>query len=67
MSEAAEGPVDLAGVAAMCGLTYRTVLVYRHQGLLPEPDGYVARSPWWHAASIRAWNESRPVPSRQAN
>lgn len=56
-------PVDLAELAEMCGLGYRTVLTYRSAGKLPDPDGYVGRSPWWKRSTVRAWHEARAITS----
>lgn len=36
-----------------------TVTSYRARGQMPEPDGYMGRTPWWWADTIRAWHESR--------
>lgn len=30
------------------------------KGFMPEPDGFIGRSPWWWASTILAWAEDRP-------
>jgi len=46
---------SVAEVAAYAGIKPGTVHAYRSRGEMPQPDGYVARSPWWRPETIRAW------------
>ena len=46
---------SVAEVAAYLGVTPSTVTAYRSRGQMPQPDGYVGRSPWWRPETIRAW------------
>lgn len=53
---------SVADVASYLGVTRSTVTAYKARaGQMPEPDGFVGRTPWWHPATIRAW---RPEPAR---
>jgi len=46
---------SVAEVAAHLGVTPSTVTAYLSRGQMPQPDGRVGRSPWWHPETIRAW------------
>jgi len=46
---------SVAEVAAYLGVYRSTVTAYRSRGQMPQPDGYVGRSPWWRPETIRAW------------
>lgn len=50
----------VARVAAELGLTISTVYAYRRDGRMPEEDGMLGRTPWWHPGTITAWTANRP-------
>lgn len=49
-----------AEVADYLGVKPRTVTQYRSRELLPEPDGYLGRTPWWQPDTIKQWHQTRP-------
>ena len=49
---------SVAEVAAYLGVKPGTVTAYLAREQMPQPDGYVGRSPWWHPETIRAWRPS---------
>ncbi len=49
-----------AEVAEHVGVTPATARKYASDGRLPPPDGRVGASPWWHPATITAWQATRP-------
>ena len=51
-------------VATRLGLTVSTVQTYRRDGRLPDPDGYLGRTPWWRPETIDAWQAGRPGRGR---
>lgn len=36
-------------------------------GFMPEPDGYISRSPWWWASVIKEWDKDRPARGWQGH
>jgi hypothetical protein len=52
-------PLDTRGVAEILETTPAYVRNLRHRGQLPEPDGWVGRSPWWRRATIEDWLRRR--------
>ncbi len=50
-----------AEVAEMARLPVQTLRTYRLRGALPEPDGYLGRTPWWYRATIAHWLQVRPL------
>jgi len=46
---------SVAEVAAYLGVLPGTVPAYASRGQMPQPDGYVGRSPWWRPETIRTW------------
>lgn len=52
-------------VAALAGIEPKTLDKYRERSrtpgvmLVPEPDGYIGRSPWWYRGTARAWISTR--------
>ena len=36
-----------------------TVHTYRGRGLLPDPDGYIERTPYWFEETISSWLAER--------
>ena len=53
-----------ADVATLAGVTRASIHRYRFRGSIPEPDGYLGRTPWWHEATIRQWLAERPKVGR---
>jgi hypothetical protein len=53
-----ERVVGLAEIAAMGDVQYRTVVMWRHRGILPEPDGTVTGTPLWRVHRIARWLEA---------
>jgi predicted DNA-binding transcriptional regulator AlpA len=52
--------LDRASVAAILGVDPATITRYVNRGDMPEPDGHLARSPWWWSSTIDAWQPTRP-------
>lgn len=52
--------VNMRGAAAQLGLTYDTVRQYRSDGVFPEPDFTVGRTPLWLPRTLTGWQRSRP-------
>lgn len=52
--------LDSAAIAARLGIKPTSVHRMRSRGDLPEPDRMVGRTPTWRAATIDAWQASRP-------
>jgi predicted DNA-binding transcriptional regulator AlpA len=51
-------------VAALAGISPASVRRYRLRGAIPEPDGYLGRTPWWRQETIAAWLAERSKPGR---
>lgn len=47
-------------VAVILGVSVASVRQYATRGDLPEPDGYLSRTPWWRPETILAWRDARP-------
>lgn len=52
--------LSVADVAALAGVAPATIRAYAHRGQMPAPAGRIGRAPYWQAATIWAWLESRP-------
>lgn len=50
-----------AQLAALVNLPVQTLRTYRLRGALPEPDGYLGRTPWWYRSTIVHWAKVRPL------
>lgn len=49
-------PVGTSEIAELLGVEQRTVLQWRHRGLLPEPRWWVGNGPAWDwAADVLPW------------
>lgn len=53
----------MTDIARMIGVKPQTVRVYRKGGELPDPDGFIGRTPWWWRSRIAAWQAARPRAS----
>ena len=53
-----------AEVAELAGIAPESVYRYRIRGAVPEPDGYIGRTPWWHRETIETWLGHRKGPGR---
>lgn len=49
----------LSDISSHLGVAAVTVRAYLSRDQMPEPDGYIAGSPWWEADRIRAWERPR--------
>ena len=58
---------DVATTAAYLGVLPKTVTGYSARGEMPEPDGHLGRTPWWHPATIQAWAAARPRKPRSTH
>lgn len=56
--------LDIEAVARRAGVNPRSISRYRLRGTIPEPDGYIGRSPWWWRAAIDEWLATRPSSGR---
>lgn len=56
-----------AEVAELAGISPASVHRYRLRGAVPEPDGYVGRTPWWKRETIDEWLATRPKPGRPSS
>jgi len=45
--------------AELAGMKVGTFRRYRSRGTVPEPDGYLGRTPWWRTETIVKWTENR--------
>lgn len=50
-----------ADVAQLAGITPASFARQRLRGVVPEPDGYVGRTPWWSRETVERWLAERPV------
>lgn len=50
---------SIADVATHIGVRPVTVRAYVARGQMPEPDGTVGGSPWWHPETITTWHAAR--------
>ena len=51
-------PVGSSDIAARLDVQVATVKMWRHRGLLPEPEWTVSGRPCWNWSSIQAWASS---------
>jgi predicted DNA-binding transcriptional regulator AlpA len=51
-------------VATLAGIQPGSVYRYRARGSMPEPDGFLGRTPWWRRATIEKWLQERPSVGR---
>jgi hypothetical protein len=54
------GQLTTADVATVLGVTPATVRSYAARGVMPKPDGYLGRTPWWYPNTICEWQAKRP-------
>lgn len=47
--------VGLREIADRLGVEYRTTVIWRQRGVLPEPSTFVGRSPVWDWRTIERW------------
>jgi hypothetical protein len=52
--------LDTEAVAKLAGVLPGTIRRERLRGAVPEPDGYLGRTPWWHRHTIEKWLATRP-------
>ena len=52
--------LDLTAFAARAGIKPGTIYGYHSTGRLPQPDGWLGRTPWWWADTVDAWLTNRP-------
>jgi hypothetical protein len=52
-------------VAALAGTTRGSVRTYRLRRALLEPDGYLARTPWWRRDTVETWLRTPPCRGRR--
>jgi len=45
--------------AELAGMRVDTFRRYRARGTVPEPDGYLGRTPWWRKETIARWAANR--------
>jgi hypothetical protein len=53
-------PRPTPDVAELAGITPASLARQRVRGAVPEPDGYLGRTPWWRRATVEEWLKSRP-------
>ncbi len=53
-----------ADVARLAGVAPASIRTYRGRGVIPQPDGYLGSTPWWHRSTIDAWLAGRPKRGR---
>lgn len=41
-----------------------TVRAYHARGQMPEPDGRLGNTPWWHTQTITEWEAGRTAAAR---
>lgn len=51
--------LTIVEVATASGLTSGTIEEYRRLGRMPQPDGYLSRTPWWYKSTIDQWVSAR--------
>lgn len=52
--------LTMAEAAVIADMPYDSFRRYRVRGVVPEPDGYVGRTPWWRRETIEKWAAVRP-------
>lgn len=52
--------LTMSDVAELAGITPKSLARQRLRRAVPEPDGMLGRTPWWHRETIEAWLASRP-------
>lgn len=55
----------ISDIAHHLGVAAVTVRAYLSRDQMPDPDGYIAGSPWWDADRIRDWERPRSRGARQ--
>ena len=48
-------PVDIPGIASRLSVARQTVDMWRHRGILPQPDYPQLTFPVWEWPTIEAW------------
>lgn len=61
------GVWTLQHIAEYLGVTMMTVHTYRTRKLMPECDGRLGRTPYWHPETITTWAAQRQSKSRIHN
>ena len=51
-------------IAVRAGVKPDTIRHHRHRGTMPEPDGILGKTPWWHRATGEKWLAERPGMGR---
>lgn len=49
-----------ADIAALVGVEAPTIRSYVARGVMPQPDGHLGRTPYWHRRTIHDWLATRP-------
>jgi predicted DNA-binding transcriptional regulator AlpA len=56
--------VGVRDAARYLGLATETLRTYASQGTFPPPDGYIGRTPWWWAETVKRWQAERETKRR---
>jgi hypothetical protein len=64
---AATDRLDTSAVAELAGVKPASIHRQRLRGTVPEPDGYLGRTPWWYRRTIERWLATRPPAHRPAS
>lgn len=63
-SEGMDTMLTTADFARLAGLKPDTIRVFRKRGVIPAPDGYLERTPYWFAATVENWIANRKAGGR---
>jgi hypothetical protein len=48
------GRLRVGHLMTLYGLSHSSIYAHRDKHLIPEPDGYIARRPYWRTDTIKA-------------
>ena len=51
--------LTISDVASLVGVSVASVRKYLVRGTIPDPDGRLGATPWWHRSTIETWCRER--------
>ena len=64
--EEMETQLTITDFARLAGLKPATIRQFRWRGIIPAPDGYLERVPWWRPETVETWLATRRTSGRPA-